>query len=322
MVRTVRKEIRPRDRAGPSADDPEPARTGHGPRADAVADGPAREAERRPGLLSVSLMAGFPYADVPEMGPSVIAVADGERARLAQDVADELAGRMWEARARALRPLPGPGRGGAHARLPPIEAPGRPRRPRRQHRRRLGRGRHGPAGGADPAAGDGAVVSCSTTRTRSRSQGRQVPEAASKCAVGGRVDQLHGDPVRVRGRGAVAARRDLGRRPGPARRAPVQRPGPTAVVTIDGRQHAGAELAAHAAVQPGAAHQPRDRPARAQAIVVQGGRCLQGGLRARSPAGHRGGHARPDRHRPGPLHLQRTFAGRCSRWTTEPASGR
>ena len=41
----------------------------------------AREAERRPGLLSVSLMAGFPYADVPEMGPSVIAVADGDRDR-------------------------------------------------------------------------------------------------------------------------------------------------------------------------------------------------------------------------------------------------
>ena len=28
----------------------------------------AREVEKRPGMLSVSLMAGFPYADVPEMG--------------------------------------------------------------------------------------------------------------------------------------------------------------------------------------------------------------------------------------------------------------
>src|SRR5262249_3312799 len=35
----------------------------------------AREAERRPGVLSVSVMGGFAYADVPNMGPSVIAVA-------------------------------------------------------------------------------------------------------------------------------------------------------------------------------------------------------------------------------------------------------
>jgi microcystin degradation protein MlrC len=49
----------------------------------------AREAERRLGMLSVSIMAGFPYADVPAMGPAVIAVADGDRA-LAQEVANEL----------------------------------------------------------------------------------------------------------------------------------------------------------------------------------------------------------------------------------------
>lgn len=59
--------------------------------------GLAREAERRPGMISVSLMAGFPYADVSEMGPSAIAVADGDRG-LARAVADELAGRMWDIR--------------------------------------------------------------------------------------------------------------------------------------------------------------------------------------------------------------------------------
>ena len=41
----------------------------------------AREVEKRPGVLSVSLMAGFPYADVPEMGPAVIAVTDGKKAQ-------------------------------------------------------------------------------------------------------------------------------------------------------------------------------------------------------------------------------------------------
>jgi microcystin degradation protein MlrC len=66
-----------------------------------------REAERRPCLLSTSLMAGFPYADVPWMGPAVIAVADADRTA-AQAVADELAGRMWEVRRELFVACPGP----------------------------------------------------------------------------------------------------------------------------------------------------------------------------------------------------------------------
>jgi microcystin degradation protein MlrC len=57
----------------------------------------ARAAESLPGVLSVSLMAGFPYADVPEMGASVIAVTDGDRAE-AKNVAEELADAMWAVR--------------------------------------------------------------------------------------------------------------------------------------------------------------------------------------------------------------------------------
>ena len=57
----------------------------------------ARDAERRPGVLSASVMGGFYYADVPNMGPSVIAVADGDRAT-ARAVAEELADRMWAVR--------------------------------------------------------------------------------------------------------------------------------------------------------------------------------------------------------------------------------
>lgn len=57
----------------------------------------ARAAERRPGVLSVSLMGGFPYADVPEMGTSVLVVADGNP-ELAGAVAEEFAGRLWEVR--------------------------------------------------------------------------------------------------------------------------------------------------------------------------------------------------------------------------------
>ncbi len=49
---------------------------------------------RRPGVLSVSVVEGYPYADVPEMGMSFIAVTDNDQA-LANDVARQLALAAW-----------------------------------------------------------------------------------------------------------------------------------------------------------------------------------------------------------------------------------
>lgn len=57
------------------------------------------EAERRPGILSITLATGFPWADVPHMGASVIAVADGD-VQLARKVADEIGDWVWERRER------------------------------------------------------------------------------------------------------------------------------------------------------------------------------------------------------------------------------
>jgi microcystin degradation protein MlrC len=52
------------------------------------------EVHRRfPGVLSNSLLHGFPYADVREMGAAVVTVADADRS-MAQGMADELA-RFW-----------------------------------------------------------------------------------------------------------------------------------------------------------------------------------------------------------------------------------
>lgn len=63
------------------------------------------EAERRPGMLSVTLATGFPWADVPQLGASVIAVADGDAA-LAQSIADEIGDWVWQRRERWYeRPL-------------------------------------------------------------------------------------------------------------------------------------------------------------------------------------------------------------------------
>jgi microcystin degradation protein MlrC len=61
--------------------------------------------ERRPGMLSVTLSTGFPWADVPNMGPSVIAIADGD-VSLARAAADEVGDWVWQRRERwHRRPL-------------------------------------------------------------------------------------------------------------------------------------------------------------------------------------------------------------------------
>lgn len=49
------------------------------------------------GMLSHSIVLGFPYADVAEMGSSILAVADGSRAE-AQSFADRVAGDLWTRR--------------------------------------------------------------------------------------------------------------------------------------------------------------------------------------------------------------------------------
>lgn len=61
------------------------------------------EAERRPGILSITLATGFPWADVPHMGASVIVVADGDR-QLARATADEIGDWIWQRRDRWYRP--------------------------------------------------------------------------------------------------------------------------------------------------------------------------------------------------------------------------
>jgi microcystin degradation protein MlrC len=156
----------------------------------------AREAERRPGVLSVSLMAGFPYADTPAMGPSVIAVAVGARA-LAQGVADELAGRMWDVRRELFVPCPGPEeavrRALASDRRPVVLVD-------------LGDN----IGGG--SAGDGTVLLSELIRQRAADAvvvmyDPQGVEAARQAGpggrfereVGGRVDRMHGEPQSVRG---------------------------------------------------------------------------------------------------------------------------
>jgi microcystin degradation protein MlrC len=156
----------------------------------------ARAAEKRPGMLSVSLMAGFPYADVPAMGPAVIAVADNDPA-LAKSVAEELSAAMWDVREKLYVPCPMPEeavrRAVASARTPVLLVD-------------LGDN----IGGG--SAGDGTVLLAELLKQKAHGFVVAVyaPDAvtAAKAAgvgavldvtVGGAVDAMHGDPVTVRG---------------------------------------------------------------------------------------------------------------------------
>jgi microcystin degradation protein MlrC len=57
----------------------------------------ARAHEQRPGVLAVYLCEGFPYADVPQLGMSVLAITDGDP-DLARDTAHAVAGTVWASR--------------------------------------------------------------------------------------------------------------------------------------------------------------------------------------------------------------------------------
>ena len=66
----------------------------------------AREIEREPGVLSATVLGGFPFADVPFTGVATIVVTDGDQA-LARKYANELAAICWERRADfAIHPMP------------------------------------------------------------------------------------------------------------------------------------------------------------------------------------------------------------------------
>lgn len=62
-----------------------------------------KDAERRPGVLSVSLGHGFPWADVADVGARVWAVTDGDLG-LAERTAAELGRRFFELRSRTRTP--------------------------------------------------------------------------------------------------------------------------------------------------------------------------------------------------------------------------
>jgi microcystin degradation protein MlrC len=155
-----------------------------------------RDLEKQPGILSASLLPGFAYADVPQMGPSVLVVAD-EDVDLAHQKADQLANDIWQARQEFSRELPDAASTVALA----LKVDRRPVV--------LVDTGDNVGGGS---AGDGTVLLQEMLR-QGATDGvvcLYAPTEVQLCAsagagaeitltVGGKVDRLHGDPVTVTG---------------------------------------------------------------------------------------------------------------------------
>ena len=150
----------------------------------------------RPGMLTASVIEGYPYADVADMGMAFLAVHDGDPAA-ARDAARWLAHRAWERRADFVGDAPSP----TEALKAAAAAP------------------RGPVvlmdvgdniGGG--SAADSTVLLAEARRLGIRSflQTLYDPEAVARCVaagvgadltlrVGAKTDHLHGEPVEVTG---------------------------------------------------------------------------------------------------------------------------
>ena len=157
----------------------------------------AKALEEQPGILAVSVLPGFAYSDVPQMGPAIVVVADGDAA-LAQREADRLGAQLWQMRDRLVKQLPDAASAVAQA----LAAERRP----------VVLVDTGDNVGGGSAA-DGTVILAELLRQGARDAVvcLYAPDEARQCAsagigaevrltVGGKVDRLHGAPLAVSGK--------------------------------------------------------------------------------------------------------------------------
>lgn len=151
----------------------------------------------QPGILSASVIQGYPYADVPEMGMSFLVVADGDRA-LAVREARRLAARAWAMREGFQGGTLSPTAALQHA----MQAPKRP-----VVLMDVGDN----IGGGSPADSTILLAEARRVGVTSLLQTLYDPEAVQACAragvgttltlkVGAKTDDRHGRPVEVTGK--------------------------------------------------------------------------------------------------------------------------
>jgi microcystin degradation protein MlrC len=157
----------------------------------------ARALEEKPGVLAVSVLPGFAYADVPQMGPAVLVVTDGDGDG-AQREAERLGRMIWERRIDMNRVLPG----AAEALAAALQA-------REKPVVLVDTGDN--VGGGSAADGttilhellkQGATDSVMCFFAPAEVQACQAAGigATVELDLGGKVDRLHGPPARVRGK--------------------------------------------------------------------------------------------------------------------------
>jgi microcystin degradation protein MlrC len=194
----------------------------------------AHTLEQQPGMVSVTVAAGFPYADAPEAGLAVLAISDGDQS-LADRVADEIAGVAWARRQEFVVTCT------SVDDAVDIAAAAED-------------GAGGPVILADTADNPGAGAPCDGTILLGKLLERGVqnaalgaiwdPEAVEICRVagvgtnvelllGGKTDDMHGVPLTVTGRVKLLTDGSF-KNLGPMNTGAETRMGPTAVLTVDG----------------------------------------------------------------------------------------
>jgi len=156
----------------------------------------SKEAEKKPGVLAVSIPGGYQYGDAPAMGPSVIVITDNDPA-LAKREAERLSAMLWALRDKLKFDLPEPAKAVSMAMASkafPVTL--------------LDTGDNLGGGGA----GDSTFVLAELVRQKA--EGWVValfdPEAVQKALsagvgkpfafrVGGKTDRMHGEPILIRG---------------------------------------------------------------------------------------------------------------------------
>lgn len=155
------------------------------------------ELEKNPKILAVSVSGGYQYADVPEMGPSVVVATDNDPG-LAEREAKRLSEMMWATRDRIVLRLPDPA-GAVREAMQSAKLPVA----------LMDTGDN--IGGG--SAGDSTFILEELMKQKALGWVVAIadPEAVKAAAqagiggvfdlpVGGKTDNLHGKPVRVRGK--------------------------------------------------------------------------------------------------------------------------
>ncbi len=151
--------------------------------------------EEEPGVLDCTFFHGFPYADVPVVGTSVITIADDDE-NLARSVSEETAKRIWELREGFFPEMPSPEEGVRLA----LEERGRPVV--------LNETSDNPGGGT-PGDGthllkamleaglDDACLAPLNDPEVARSAHEAGVGSRIEVLLGGKTDSLHGEPLQV-----------------------------------------------------------------------------------------------------------------------------